>query len=332
MPRFHKPGLMQLQSHLALLAGTNCASTPIDSEQTRIAVGLILRTRPKKNIPPLFGEKNYRCTNSTMMPTPTKGLKEDNTMIMAKHSRTFQSACRIWFCPTDEKIAKELRKMSQIEREKVWADLSGNEKTSQFRKNVAEDPAEIDSSLNDLQEELDNTNEKPAFDMAQQQSPEYVNSRTFRLSFLRSCEYDGKRAGRMLIDHMETKRRLFGDAALGRDIRLDDLNDGDKETLHTGGFQFLRERDSAGRLILYYHRTSLRFRNRENFVSFGQASDWVFNVIQTAMKLTIHIGLKYIVKSSLLFIYDCSKGRVSPKVGGCSHLGYDVRVFWWSRL
>ena len=157
--------------------------------------------------------------------------------------------------------------MSQTEREKVWADLSGNEKTSQFRKNVSEDPDAIESSLKDLQAEIDSTDEKSAFVMAEKQSPDYVNSTSFRLSFLRCCEYDGKRAGRMLIDHMETKRRLFGDAALGRDIRLDDLNDSDRETLSNGGFQFLRERDSAGRLILYYHRTSLKFKNRENFVS-----------------------------------------------------------------
>lgn len=270
MPRFYTGHAVTIPfSQGSFLAETHLREQEYSSDQTIIVciACSIFGANPQKKIRrSVVGEKIYHRDPTTMMPTPTnRELKEDNNMIKAKHSRTFQRACRIWFCPTDEKIAKELRKMSQVEREKVWADLSGNEKTSQFRKNVAEDPVAIKSSLKDFQEEIDRTNVKPAFNLAKQQSPDYVNSPTFRLPFLRACEYDGKRAGRMLIDHMETKRRLFGDTALGRDIRLDDLNEGDKETLSTGGFQFLRERDSAGRLILYYHRTSLKFKNRENF-------------------------------------------------------------------
>jgi len=199
-------------------------------------------------------------------------------MVQEKYSPKFQNACSIWFCPADDKIAKELRKMPQEEREKVWADLSGNEKTSMFKKVVVEDVTQISESLNRLKREIDGIKEKPAFEKAEAQSPGYVQERSFQLSFLRSCEYDAKRAGRSLIDHMETKRRLFGDAALGRDIRLSDLSDNDIETLSTGGIQFLRERDSAGRLVLYCHRGSLKFKERENF------SRAIFYLIMVALK------------------------------------------------
>ncbi len=202
-----------------------------------------------------------------MMEKNATESQDDSNLMQDNTGRKFQSACHIWFCPTDEKIATELRRMAHDEREKVWADLSGNEKTSMFKQVVMEDPNEISEGLNQLQREVDSTKEKPAFDFARRQSPEYVQDRSFQLVFLRSCEYDGKRAGRLLIDHMETKRRLFGDSALGRDIRLSDLNTNDMKTLITGGIQFLHERDRAGRIVLYCRRSSMEFKERENFVS-----------------------------------------------------------------
>lgn len=251
-------------------------------------------------------------------------------MIQEQNGRKFQRACRIWFCPTDDKIAMELRKMPQEEREKVWADLSGNEKTSMFRQPVKEDPKAIDEALVHLQREIEGTKEKTAFDLAQRMNPNYVKSRSFQLAFLRSCEYDGKRAGRLLIDHMETKRLLFGNAVLGRDIRLSDLNSDDMVTLSTGGFQFLRERDSAGRIVLYYHRGSLKFKERENFVSFFLNEYYESHRGHCPISYTRSCLLVWPVARHLLCFYDCVEGRISTKTWCCGHLGFDVEVSRWS--
>lgn len=161
--------------------------------------------------------------------------------------------------------------MPQKEREKVWADLSGNEKTSLFRKEVVENNDEIDKALDDLQGEIDSISNKEAFTIAENQSVNYVQDRAFRLCFIRSCEYDGKKAGRLLVDHMETKRNLFGNEGLSRDIQLSDLSQDDMDTLESGGIQFLRERDNAGRIILYSHVDCLKVKRPENFVSSSQA-------------------------------------------------------------
>ena len=81
-------------------------------------------------------------------------------------NQKFQNACRIWFCPAEDRIAKELRQMTPKEREKVWADLSGNEKTSQFRKEIVEEPNMISKELEEMRKELSRIREKPAFDKA----------------------------------------------------------------------------------------------------------------------------------------------------------------------
>eukprot|EP00339_Tiarina_fusa_P027317 CAMPEP_0117080352 /NCGR_PEP_ID=MMETSP0472-20121206/56695_1 /TAXON_ID=693140 ORGANISM="Tiarina fusus, Strain LIS" /NCGR_SAMPLE_ID=MMETSP0472 /ASSEMBLY_ACC=CAM_ASM_000603 /LENGTH=319 /DNA_ID=CAMNT_0004807961 /DNA_START=69 /DNA_END=1026 /DNA_ORIENTATION=- len=179
-------------------------------------------------------------------------------------NRKFQNACKIWFCPSEERISRELREMPQEEREKVWADLSGNEKTSQFRKDVPEEPEEIARALDEMSTALQEITDKPALDLATKQDGEYVDGRSFRLMFLRSCEYDGKRAAQKLVEHMNTKQQLFGDHCLGRDIKLSDLNEEDMKTLNSGGLQFLPERDNAGRIVLYGHVESVKFKEREN--------------------------------------------------------------------
>lgn len=179
----------------------------------------------------------------------------------------FQNACRIWFCPAEDKIAKELREMPQVQREKVWADLSGNEKTSLFKKEVDENETKMENCLKDMHDAIENASDKEALDLVAKKSPEFINNRAFQLMFLRSNEYDGKRAAQKLVEHMETKRRLFGEELLDRDIRLSDLDADDLDTLNSGGIQFLKERDSAGRVILYGHVKNLKFKSHENLVS-----------------------------------------------------------------
>jgi hypothetical protein len=191
---------------------------------------------------------------------------EDDHQEEAKNQK-FQNACRIWFRPAEDRTARELREMPQDEREKVWADLSGNEKASKFRKEVIEDPKEIEKAMEDMKAELESIHEKEAFELARKQSSTYVNLRSFQLMFLRSCENNRKRAANKLVEHMQRKKQLFGESVLGRDIKLSDLNADDMETLYSGGIQFLQERDNAGRLVLFGHVESLILKERENLVS-----------------------------------------------------------------
>jgi hypothetical protein len=192
--------------------------------------------------------------------------------------------------------------MPQEEREQVWADLSGNEKTSVFKKEVVENKEQIDKRLNEFQDEINSIREKAAYEVAEGQSKSYVHDRAFRLSFLRSCEYNGKKAARLLVEQMETKRHLFGDEVMGRDIRLSDLAPDDMATLRSGGIQFLRERDSAGRLVVYINMASLKFKEAKSFVS----SNSVHHALSDYHRVPTNICLA--VAGSILRVHVCFEG------------------------
>lgn len=182
----------------------------------------------------------------------------------------FQHACRIWFCPAHQKIAKELRELPQDQREKVWADLSANEDASHYKQEMFENPSTIDAALEQMKRNMYDIQNKPgcALSAALNQNRDYVEKRSTLLPFLRFCEYDPRMAVMKLADFMETKRTLFGDDVLGRDIELSDLGPDDLETLNGGGFQILEKPDLAGRHVMYLQPESMEnsFKNYMNVV------------------------------------------------------------------
>lgn len=168
--------------------------------------------------------------------------------------------------PSDEKVANELRRLPLNARERVWADLSGNEHMSSFRNAPVEDYRSISASFKELAQEIDTIQNKDAFVLAQMQTPTYVDDRSFRLMFLRSCDYDGKQAAKLITHHMERKRQLFGDERLGRDITIEDLSDSEVAIISSGGLGFLEDRDAAGRAVLLSNVSKLKFKDKENLV------------------------------------------------------------------
>ncbi|KAL3919718.1 MAG: hypothetical protein SGILL_003614 [Bacillariaceae sp.] len=84
--------------------------------------------------------------------------------------------------------------------------------------------------------------------------------------FLRATEGDCKKAAKRLVRHFATKRRLFGDEKLVKDITLSDLDEHDMESLESGGFQVLAERDLAGRSVLFGRYTCMKYRTIDNML------------------------------------------------------------------
>jgi hypothetical protein len=133
--------------------------------------------------------------------------------------RNYCDALQIWFNPTGEAAVRELQELPHIEREQVWADLSGREATTYFRKNVTEDSEMVEERIQELEQHLVAIPNKPALDMAQISNPEFVNSRSFRLMFLRAWGFeDPKLAAERMVQHFEMKMDLFGKDKLGRNI------------------------------------------------------------------------------------------------------------------
>jgi hypothetical protein len=183
---------------------------------------------------------------------------------MAQYDKQLEDACRIWFCPTDESAASELWQLPRAQREKIWADLSGDVNSS--HRLQEEDSEMVTQRLAQLNDELSRIPDKPDFSLAQKASPEYTDSRSFRLMFLRSTDFDAMAAAARIVGHFKGKRELFGPELLGRDIQLSDLDQDELETLASGGMNFLPRTDAGGRLVVFSRHLDFKSKKREDVV------------------------------------------------------------------
>jgi hypothetical protein len=153
----------------------------------------------------------------------------------------------------DKVLAQEVHNLSLQERNRVYEEVHG------VAGHLEEDPEVIAQRLSEFDWHLSTIRNKPAYDFALQQSPQYVNDRNFRLSFLRSTEFDAPKAAQKLVDHFDFKMGLFGLEKLAQNITLDDLDENDLIYLRSGAIQILPAADRAGRPIFFvqYEITSM---------------------------------------------------------------------------
>ena len=191
----------------------------------------------------------------------------------------------------EEFILKELNSMTLQERERVYEELHG------VASPIVETPTLISTKLEEMDVCIQNTTHKPAYNMILQHyrllqqedvTIPYVNDSSFRLMFLRSDRYNVQDATTRFVQHLEYKHSLFGyDKLMKRSITLQDLLEGTAtggaaaktrgvttipsntssnslkmlDTLQSGTFQLLNQRDSSGRAVLFdatgYHGTMI---------------------------------------------------------------------------
>ncbi len=147
----------------------------------------------------------------------------------------------------EQALTKELDKLSLDEHEKILFDVHGIARTEE------EDQSSLEGMLEDLDKALDKTKkkEKEAYERAKFLNKFYVESKKFRLMFLRSECYDPVAAAKTIVNHFEVKQKIFGDGeVLARDVRQDDLGDEDHDKLNAGFIQVMPQRDAAGRAII----------------------------------------------------------------------------------
>lgn len=157
----------------------------------------------------------------------------------------------------------ELNKLSIKERDEVNHDLHGVSSVSK------EDPDFIHDSLQSFESELRaiHAKEKEAYLSACGQSTEYVTDKKNLLMFLRACQFEAKQAAARYVAYFQIKLELFGQDKLGRDIRVDDLNEDDIDCLESGYAQILNARDRADRAIFILMPMIRKFKAMENKVS-----------------------------------------------------------------
>jgi hypothetical protein len=143
----------------------------------------------------------------------------------------------------DSVLAKEFSKLSAKEQLKTYEELHG------VNDCVEETPAFVEKSLRQLEEEVSKIANKSAYDMAEQQSKEFVTNRNFRIMFLRADGFHPGKAATRLVGYFEGIRRYFGDRLLTRRIQYSDLDRNDQACVKAGYMQILPFRDRSGRAI-----------------------------------------------------------------------------------
>ena len=147
----------------------------------------------------------------------------------------------------DALLARELNRLSMQEREQVLYEVHG------VAEAIDEQPDFVNTSLSQLDTELDKIKEKAAYDQALLLDPRYVRNLNFLLQLLRANRFDAKEAAVRMVRHFQCKLELFGAEKLVKDIRLADLNSEDVACLESGFLQLLPMRDRAGRAIVFFN-------------------------------------------------------------------------------
>uniref|UniRef100_A0A7R9ZJT1 CRAL-TRIO domain-containing protein n=1 Tax=Craspedostauros australis TaxID=1486917 RepID=A0A7R9ZJT1_9STRA len=215
-------------------------------------------------------------------------------------------AKRILCFPTQARTSRELRALPTSQREKVWADMTGDPLLSNYAPMV-ETPEFISRCLSKLEAEIAAIVDKPAYDKACKQDPGYLRHPQFRLMFLRADEYKIDAAAARMVHHFNAKLELFGEAALTRDIDIHDFDEDDLQSLRAGGIQILPDPDRAGRPIIFTCNTCFRYKEHSNMLR------TMWYTLMTAMEqedgqrlgivdVSYHIGQRH---SS----YDCELRR-----------------------
>ena len=194
-------------------------------------------------------------------------------------------AANIWCDPPDNNKCQTIKKMSLPEREKIWADLSGNSVLSNYTPPslLPEDEQQITTALQEMEQEVNNLlslnrkvsasprishrrsgngskENKSAYEIAYEMNSHYVKRRKLWLMYLRTDQYNGKAAAKRMVKHYEWKLRLFGKDLLCKDITEKDLTHEEQTIVRnkSNGLYWLSSdiRDHAGRRILI-HRMGL---------------------------------------------------------------------------
>jgi hypothetical protein len=102
----------------------------------------------------------------------------------------FEYSCRIWFDAPGRRAAQELRSLPSVERERVWADLTGQPGISHFASSLTqEDPAMVQQAFDEIRQLLSQPLPDP-LGSALRLKPDYICDPNYLIRFLRAKEFD----------------------------------------------------------------------------------------------------------------------------------------------
>jgi hypothetical protein len=148
----------------------------------------------------------------------------------------------------DQIMARELNNLSFYDRSRIQEEIHGAVSLA-----MEETPSQIASSLQSLQNEIDQTSatERKAYDLAMASESSFVQGNEFRIKFLRAEFFDAKRACWRMMVHLRLLGKYFGPSALLRPLRFSDFSRKEQSIVRAGFIQILPSRDRAGRLVAF---------------------------------------------------------------------------------
>ena len=159
-------------------------------------------------------------------------------------------------------LAKAMSKMSTDERNGVIEDVHGISRV------INEFPTFVAEKLYDFNLDIQQ-NKTDTYQIAYEQSREYVEDPNFRLMFLRSVLFDVPAATKRLMGFFQQKMVYFGYEKLTKEIYLSDLTVDDIELFESGTVQSLPVKDQTGRgIICYFPELQQTYKDTFSFVSF----------------------------------------------------------------
>ena len=166
----------------------------------------------------------------------------------------------------DKVIAKEIEGLSIKERNALYEEIHGVSTMA-----IKESPELIEESLDNFQKELDimDSKSRRSYDIIANQegnafSRSMIQSKEFRLRFLRAEFFDAPKAVKRMLGYFNVMSTIWGEDELkGFDGTMDFFLGKDSEQVgfRMGFLQLLPFRDRSGRKILVYNTDSLQLEN-----------------------------------------------------------------------
>ena len=166
---------------------------------------------------------------------------------------------------TDESLAREMYQLTAEEREKIYNDIHGvaqvQEETPEFLEQCLE---MLKASLSTIPKR-----KRKEYDKAVFLRPSLETDINFKLSFLRTDQYDGKKAANRMVNFFKEKYVLFGEKKLVKRITINDLSEDELTILRSGCMMQLPLPDRSGRPVFFSNVSKFDFQRfpMECFVS-----------------------------------------------------------------
>jgi hypothetical protein len=158
-------------------------------------------------------------------------------------------------------IASEMNNLTLEERKAIYDDVHGVNVTRQEETTEA-----VANWLQDFKDAVRKIRYKPEYEKAAFLNPDFVLDPKIALMFLRSADYNPKKAARRIVNHYKHKLELFGIDKLARPITFNDLDKEDRHAAMTGFYQKLYLPDQSGRPVIISFPHLMDFPSRVNQV------------------------------------------------------------------